>query len=312
MKGRNPNNSKKIWTMIAAVCGLGFICCLIYMIYSVTSDMRVQKETDQLKGTLQVSSDMTDSQKNLETSPNTSASTDQTFETEVISPSDENQLDSLENYDIREWAADFEALWQKCEDIYSWLYVPGTDIDYPIVQHPTKADYYLRRDLSGKSATAGSIFTEYYNSKDWTDYNTVIYGHNMHNGTMFATLHNFEKEDFFEKNRYIYIYTPDTLKIYEVFASYNYSNAHLLFAFDTDTEEGFSEYLDEIYSQADEKDALFYKDVEVTPKDHIITLSTCIKSDTNKRFLVQAKLVAEGAWPNNGMEQNETENSAEG
>lgn len=310
MRKKSSNNLRIIWTTIAVVCCLGFICCLIYIIFSITSDMRVQRETDQLKNASSIA-DTQDNSKIPSSIPSSESSAEQTSEEETTPPSEENQLDSLENYDIRDWAPDFETLWQKCEDIYAWLYVPGTDIDYPVVQHPTQADYYLRRDLSGKSATAGCIFTEYYNAKDWTDYNTVIYGHNMHNGTMFATLHNFEEKDFFDENRYVYIYTPDTLKIYEVFASYDYSNVHLLYAFDTDTEEGFSEYLDEIYDQADVKGALFREDVEVTPEDRIITLSTCIRSDSDKRFLVQAKLVAEGAWSNNEMEHTEFENDAE-
>ena len=78
-------------------------------------------------------------------------------------------------------------------DVYAWITVPGTEIDYPILQHPSDNSYYLMHNIDGSYGYPGCIYTENLNSKDFTDNNTVIYGHNMKNGSMFAQLHKFEQ-----------------------------------------------------------------------------------------------------------------------
>ena len=105
-------------------------------------------------------------------------------------------------------------------DIYAWIYIPNTEVEYPIVQHPTKDEYYLNRNLDGSFGKPGCIFTQHYNHKDFLDLNTVVFGHNMKSGRMFRTIHQFEVKKFFEENPYIYVYTEDRVLIYEVFAAY--------------------------------------------------------------------------------------------
>ena len=83
-----------------------------------------------------------------------------------------------------EVSIDFEALQQQNADIYAWIRIPETQIDYPILQHPSDDAYYLNHTVEGTEGLPGSIYTEKVNSKDFTDFNTVIYGHNMKNGTM--------------------------------------------------------------------------------------------------------------------------------
>lgn len=175
-------------------------------------------------------------------------------------------------------------------DIYAWIRIPDTNIDYPIVQRAGDDGYYLRRDIYGKPKVAGSIFTEECNSKDFSDPNTVIYGHNMRNKSMFQNLHLFEDPDFFEENPYVYIYTPDSVRVYEIFAAYAYDDRHLMHAFDFDDEEVFARYLEDIRDVRSMNKNL-REDVEVTSEDKIITLETCIKGQTRARYLVQAVLI---------------------
>ena len=101
---------------------------------------------------------------------------------------------------------DFAGMWEVNKDVYAWITVPGTVIDYPILQHATDNTYYLNYNIDGSYGYPGCIYTENMNSKDFTDNNTVIYGHNMKNGTMFAGLHKFEDRSFFEENTKVYIY----------------------------------------------------------------------------------------------------------
>lgn len=177
------------------------------------------------------------------------------------------------------------------EDIYAWIYIPNTKVDYPILQHPTDDEYYLDHDMSEKKASAGSIFTQHYNDKDFNDNHTVIYGHNMKNGSMFKTLHYYMEESFFEKNPYVYLYLEGETRVYQIFAAYEYGDAHLLLNYNMENEEVFGDYLEEVMSLSNSV-GHFNRDLELAASDKIITLSTCIGGKPDKRYLVQAKLFA--------------------
>lgn len=177
-------------------------------------------------------------------------------------------------------------------DIYAWIYIPESKIDYPIVQHPTDNGYYLNYNLDGSKGYPGCIYTENYNSKDFTDPNTVVYGHNMKNGTMFAGLHNFEDVGYFEANPYVYIYTPDELLVYEIFAAYEYDDSHILYNYDFTNETVYQNYLDEVVGICSASYNI-REDVKVTTEDKIITLSTCIANKPDMRYLVQGVLINE-------------------
>ena len=183
----------------------------------------------------------------------------------------------------------FEELQAVNPDVYAWITVPGTDIDYPILQHASDNSYYLMHNIDGSYGYPGCIYTENMNSKDFTDNNTVIYGHNMKNGSMFAQLHKFEDPDFFKENREVLIYLPDEVLHYTIFAAHIYDDRHLLYSFDFTDPEVYQKYLDSIFSTRD-MSANIDKDITVTTDDQIITLVTCIGSQPSNRLLVQAVL----------------------
>ncbi len=185
---------------------------------------------------------------------------------------------------------DFEGLQALNSDIYAWIYIPNTGIDLPIFQaaQPKDDNYYMHRDVNGNYAYKGCIYTQRANSKDFSDPVTVIYGHHMYDGTMFSNLHYFLDDQFFEDNRYFYIYTPGQIMIYEIVSAFQYDERHILNSFDFSKEEIFQEYIDYILKPrtmvADVRDG-----VSVTTQDKIVTLSTCINSGT-ARYLVQGVL----------------------
>lgn len=183
----------------------------------------------------------------------------------------------------------FEELQAVNPDVYAWITVPGTDIDYPILQHASDNTYYLMHNIDGSYGYPGCIYTENMNSKDFTDNNTVIYGHNMKNGSMFAQLHKFEDPDFFKENREVLIYLPDEVLHYTIFAAHIYDDRHLLYSFDFTDPEVYQKYLDSIFSTRD-MSANIDKDITVTTDDQIITLVTCIGSQPSNRLLVHAVL----------------------
>ena len=186
---------------------------------------------------------------------------------------------------------DFEALQAENPDIYAWITIPGTNVDYPILQREGDNGYYLNHSVDGTENIAGAIFTEDYNSKDFTDPNTIIYGHNMKNGSMFRTLHNYHDREFFDKNRDITIYMPDKILHYTIFAAYLYDSRHLMLSFDFNDPDVFRGYLDSVRNIRD-MNAFVDTDIPVTENDKIITLSTCYKGQADRRYLVQAVLVS--------------------
>lgn len=184
---------------------------------------------------------------------------------------------------------DFAKEKQKYPDMYAWINIPNTNVNYPVVQHPTKDDYYLNRNAEQKYTQAGAIYSEIKNSKDFSDPNTVLYGHNMLNGSMFRDLHKFRKDEkFWNENKYIYIYTPGHILTYEICAAYRYDNRHILNSFNFNDTDVFEEYLETVKNP---KSLIARtREVSLNKESKILTLSTCI-SNPAYRYLVQGVLV---------------------
>lgn len=190
------------------------------------------------------------------------------------------------NLDFKELQTDVN------EDIYAWIFVPGTDVDDPVVQSPVEDDFYLTHNLDGSKGYPGGIYTEHtYNTKDFSDRMTVIYGHNMRNGKGFASLHNFEDKKIFDENRFFYIYLPDDILVYEIFASYEASSNHIIAGHEWD-DESWVEYLTDTLSMEGKKDQAI-GEFAFTPGSKVVTLSTCIRNAPNKRYLIQGVLLDE-------------------
>ena len=134
------------------------------------------------------------------------------------------------------------------------------------------------------------FFSENVNKKDFSDPNTVLYGHNMKNGSMFQNLHLFEDPEFFEENQMVYIYTPDHVYSYQIFAAYKYDDRNILKSFDFSDKKVFAEYIKECLNPRSMA-ANVREEVEVTEDDKILTLSTCVGGDTDARYLVQAVMI---------------------
>ena len=183
--------------------------------------------------------------------------------------------------------------WQgECGDIYAWLTIPGTDISYPVVQHPTDDEYYLKRDIYGRSSADGALFTQAgYNDDGFGDTVTVIYGHRMNSGAMFGQLQPLYlgDADFSHINEFV-VYLPDREEHYRIFAAVPHSNEHILFQYDFTDPERYQAFLDTVYDLADSA-ANYDEDAAAQVGDKLVILSTCLKTNRTNRFLVIGKLV---------------------
>lgn len=184
----------------------------------------------------------------------------------------------------------FDYLRGENADIIGWIVVDGTLIDYPILYDTTYNYYYLNHNYEGTTTGYGSVFVLGENAGDFTDFNTVAYGHNMLDGRMFAQLHRFRDKNFFDSHGQIIVYTPERQLTYQVFAAYRRDNLDIIANTDYSTKELIDEYIESIYAQTDL--ALFNPEYKVTSSDRIITLSTCIGNPA-RRYVVQGVLVDE-------------------
>ncbi len=191
---------------------------------------------------------------------------------------------------IPELELDWKVLEKQNGDIYSWIYIPGTNVNYPVLQHETENDYYLDRNLDHSQGLPGCIYTQKLNAMDYSDRNTVLYGHNMKDGTMFKTLHNYSDRAFFDENRYIYIYTQEKVLAYEIYGACEVSNAHLLYKYDFTTNDGVTEFLGDLAAERGMSNQIA-EELEVTEDAKVITLSTCISSKPNHRWIVVGVLL---------------------
>lgn len=181
---------------------------------------------------------------------------------------------------------DFAALQGVNPDVVGWIYIEALDgISYPVVQGEDNEEY-LHTTYENNYNFAGTIFIDYENSRDFTDCNTLVYGHNMKNGSMFGQLKKFsEDQTTYEKSKYFWIFTPEKDYRYEIISAYTTgvnSDTYTLFKGPGDE---FQEYLDTIkgYSEIETDDT------ELTIKDRIVTLSTCTGNDAT-RYVVQGRL----------------------
>ena len=220
--------------------------------------------------------------------------------------SDEAQIGSdnptLQYYGavIPDKSLDWELLHEINGDIYAWLYVPGTLVDYPLVQHPSDNEYYLMHNLDGSYGYPACLYTENYNSKDFSDYHTVIYGHNMKDGTMFASLHYFETMDISGENQFFYIYTENEIRVYLIVGAYQFPGKHLLKDYDMENIYVYEQYLKDMFRLTNEQTGgvcNMRADTELNMSDRIVTLSTCVNTDDpSKRFLVVGKYLTSESY----------------
>lgn len=266
VRNNNKKNRKSIFKTARILFTIAFLIIVGWMARDWFVEQRAQKQFEELQQNVEV----------------VELETEESIEVDVLA---ELGIDPMEKN------LNWDEIKATNEHIYAWIYIPNTNVDYPVLQHPTDDTYYLDYNLDGTKGYPGCIYSEHrYNSTDWTDFNTLLYGHNMKNGTMFRTLHNFEDRSFFEENRYIYIYTPEHVYVYDIFAAYANEAKHILVVYDNSTPAGRQQYLDDLFGIRS-MSAHFRSDVEVTTDSNILTLVTCISGQPNQRYFVQGILV---------------------
>ncbi len=290
MSRQKKKNYDKVQIALIILFTIIFLGCAVWLVLYLHDAGKGAKQADGLKKDYILVEGEAIGDENIDNKQPGQTSTAPEEKQKVVI--DGREYPGFDGMDVPLRQFDFPAMQEEVNsDIYAWVYVPGTKVDYPILQSAKDNGYYLNHDLEGSKAACGSIYTENYNSKDFNDNHTVVYGHNMKNGTMFKTLRNYDDREFFDENPYIYVYTETDTRVYQIFGAYEYTDEHLLLNYTTENAGKFQAYLDKIKNRSDVS-GHYNRDISINSGDKIITLSTCIGDKENSRYLVQAKLIA--------------------
>lgn len=199
-----------------------------------------------------------------------------TNNTQSLIPLDTNYINVNLNYYI-----------QKNPETVAWIQVNGTNINYPVVQHEDN-EYYLEHDFYQRKTNIGWIFGDYRNNFENFNNNTIIYGHNLINGTMFGSLPNLLNSTWFAtpNKNYIKLSTKTTNSIWQIFSVYKIAPTTDYLQAKFNSANTYQEFLNTLKNRSEHQ-----FDIELDYTDKIITLSTCDNTGTN-RVAVHAKLVS--------------------
>lgn len=198
------------------------------------------------------------------------------------------QVPVLDSNHYWKYYVDFDELLLHNQDTIAWIRFDEPEIiNYPVVASKDNAEY-LSKTFKGGTSIFGTIFSDMRNATDFSDQNTILYGHNMKNGSMFGSLKKFKDATYLEENPYFYIYTNNgmaaqylIIAVQEVaYDSWHYQTIY----------EGYSDFVE--YVEKIQENSMHNLEVEVPVSGKIVTLSTCTASDA-KRLVVQGVKIEE-------------------
>ena len=181
-------------------------------------------------------------------------------------------------------ALDLETLREVEPNVAGWIWIPDTKVNYPLMQGGDN-EFYLNHTWDGQSNSVGSIFLEHRNSPDLTDFNTIVYGHNMNDGSMFASIKQYCGQWYWELHPYIYIRIGSGIFRYEVFSSYQARTDSGTYGLSFQQEQTRVDFLVEAV-----KNSAIQTGVEPELTDRVLTLSTCSGAGYSTRWVVHARL----------------------
>ena len=181
----------------------------------------------------------------------------------------------------------YGALFEKNSDMIGWLSIPGTVIDYPVMQTPEEPDFYLHRNFNREYSPYGVLYAEEECSIAPQSDNITVYGHNMKNGTMYGSLEKYKEEEFYKTHPKVQFDTLAGFGVYEIIGVFKISPEEFPYHrfIDASDPEEFDEYVNRV------KELSFYETgIAAEYGDKLITLSTCEYTKENNRLVVVAKI----------------------
>ena len=169
-------------------------------------------------------------------------------------------------------------------DVLGWISIPDTVLSYPLLQGEDN-DFYLRRSWQKESCTVGSVFMDFRSDPELTDFNTIIYGHRMRDGSMFACLRYYSDQEYWRTHPSIYLAQEEGVCRYDIFSAYETSVRGPVYDFSDRDTEGRQAFIDSCM-----KLSVIETNAVPTVDDRLLTLSTCPAVGYSTRWVVQAVL----------------------
>lgn len=196
-------------------------------------------------------------------------------------PENDDSEDPVPDMDV-----DLESLKEINEDIIGWIYIPDTKISYPLL-YGSNNDYYLKRTYNRIYSDFGSIFVDSRNTEDFSDNNTIIYGHNTKNGSMFGSLKKYKEKSYLDEHPYVYIILEDKVAKYKIISSYTVEVTDDVYTYNFSDNNAYTDWLKTVCASSEVESPK--TDFENNKK--VITLSTCTSRTKTERFVVVAELL---------------------
>lgn len=216
--------------------------------------------------------------------------------TEPVQPRQQDAFDDADGEEVtanvvyygRSPQVDFNALRMQNSDVVGWIYGPGTKINYPVVQGEDNS-FYLTHMFDGKENKCGSIFMDSLNNTDFSSTNSILHGHHMKNGSMFASLAQYESQAYYDSHPVLWLVTPEKSYQVVIFTGFVTDTSSEVWQIEFATKEEYESWLDRM-----KKAGMFKSDVTPQAEDQILTLATCSYKYDDARFVVMGILQEAG------------------
>lgn len=262
---------QKCLVALILIFGLGIMVYSGYHMFSITRERNASKSANQriADNAVTFRSPGTDTGKTEKDSPAPAPATDSTQESEPALPQETAPL-----------SVDFDYLRNINQAVVAWIYCEDTPISYPVVLSADNSDY-LYRLIDGTSNASGTLFMDFRNTGDFSDGNSMIYGHNMKDGSMFASIEKYCKQEYYDQHPVMYLLTPDGEYKLELIAGKTVR---------ADNESIYTTTLsvEDVQKRMESSD--FQASVQLQPQDRFVTLSTCAYSFDSARYVVTGVL----------------------
>lgn len=244
-----------------------------YNIFRITSEYKASEDTyAEVQQYIQLPAAPSAAEEAADPSGSLPAETESTAETAAPTEAPQESIVYPE--------VDFDSLLAVNKDVVAWIYVEDTKINYPVLQGDDNR-YYVSTLIDGRDNSAGSIFMDYRNHADLSDRHTILYGHNMKNGTMFADICSYRTQEYYDAHPIGLIMTPEQNYCFDIVAGYVASLADPAWQLEFVSDEDALQWLEDSIARSS-----FTSRVQPELGDRIITLSTCSYEFNEARFVL--------------------------